>query len=243
MADPLDVIELLVQDHRLIGRLLEQLDEEQQPYELRLLYQRLVDLLSAHEAAEQQLVFPALRSALPAGEREAANRLAEHAEIDELLAELRAHAPAGAEFAKGVSALIIELQSHFRHEEESTFPRIEAALSPHQMLELAELATPTMASPPADLYGDVAQRVTQVLDHQINPAIALHGGHAELVSVEGEAAYLRLSGGCSGCGMAAATIAQGIEVAIFKSVVDITRVVDVTDHASGTNPYYVPAKK
>jgi Fe/S biogenesis protein NfuA len=103
--------------------------------------------------------------------------------------------------------------------------------------------TPFMAGPPADLSGDVAQRVLQVLEQQINPSIAAHGGRADLVAVEDTAAYLRLSGGCAGCGMAAVTLSQGIEVAIRDSVPEITRVVDVTDHAAGTNPYFEPAKK
>ena len=97
--------------------------------------------------------------------------------------------------------------------------------------------------PPADLSGDVAQRVLQVLDGQINPSIASHGGHAELVAVEEGTAYLRLSGGCQGCGMASVTLTQGIEVVIKESVPEITNVVDVTDHASGENPYFESAKK
>jgi Fe/S biogenesis protein NfuA len=103
--------------------------------------------------------------------------------------------------------------------------------------------SPSMGMAPADLSGDVAQRVIQVLEEQINPAIAAHGGHAELVAVQEDVAYLRLSGGCAGCGMAAVTLSQGIEVAIRDSVPEITRVADVTDHAAGTNPYYEPAKK
>jgi Fe/S biogenesis protein NfuA len=99
------------------------------------------------------------------------------------------------------------------------------------------------ARPPADLSGDVAQRVTQVLDQQINPSIAAHGGEAELVAVEDGTAYLRLSGGCQGCGMASVTLSQGIEVALSESVPEVVRVVDVTDHASGTNPYFEPTKK
>jgi Fe/S biogenesis protein NfuA len=97
--------------------------------------------------------------------------------------------------------------------------------------------------PPADLSGDVPQRVIQVLDSQINPSIAAHGGHAQLVAVEGDTAYLRLSGGCQGCGMASVTLSQGIEVLLKESVPEILRVVDVTDHASGTNPYFEQAKK
>lgn len=104
-------------------------------------------------------------------------------------------------------------------------------------------ASPAMTGPPPDLSGDVPQRVIQVLDGQINPSIAAHGGRADLVAVEDGAAYLRLSGGCAGCGMAAVTLSQGIEVAIKESVPEIVRIVDVTDHAAGTNPYYEPAKK
>lgn len=105
------------------------------------------------------------------------------------------------------------------------------------------VASPAMAGPRADLSGDVAQRILQVLERQINPSIAAHGGHADLVAVEDESAYLRLSGGCAGCGMAAVTLSQGIEVALRESVPEITRVIDVTDHAAGANPYYEAAKK
>ena len=103
--------------------------------------------------------------------------------------------------------------------------------------------SPQMAPPPADLTGPVAQRVMQVIDQQINPSIAMHGGSAQLVAVEDATAYVRLGGGCVGCGMATVTLSQGIEVAIKEAVPEITSVVDVTDHASGTNPYYEPAKK
>jgi Fe/S biogenesis protein NfuA len=95
----------------------------------------------------------------------------------------------------------------------------------------------------ADLSGDVAQQLIRVLEQQINPAIAAHGGSAELVAVDESTAYLRLGGGCVGCGMVSVTLRQGIEVALREAVPVITRVIDVTDHASGTNPYYEPAKK
>ena len=95
---------------------------------------------------------------------------------------------------------------------------------------------PTM--PGAGLDTDIARRVTAVLDNQVNPSIASHGGHAELAGINGATAYLRLGGGCQGCGMATVTLSQGIEVAITQAVSEIDRVVDVTDHASGTNPYF-----
>ena len=102
---------------------------------------------------------------------------------------------------------------------------------------------PPRPSPAGGLDTDLARRVMAVLDRDVNPAIASHGGHAELAAVEGATAYLRLGGGCQGCGMATVTLSQGIEVAITQAVPEINRVVDVTDHASGTNPYFEQAKK
>jgi Fe/S biogenesis protein NfuA len=102
-------------------------------------------------------------------------------------------------------------------------------------------ASPAIPMPAAgELTGTVAERVAAMLEQEINPAIAAHGGRAELVAVEDGAAYLRLGGGCQGCGMAAVTLRQGIEQALRSAVPEITHVVDVTDHQSGTNPYYEP---
>jgi len=98
-------------------------------------------------------------------------------------------------------------------------------------------------TPGGGLDTDAARRVTAVLDREVNPSIASHGGHAELAGIEGTTAYLRLGGGCQGCGMATVTLSQGIEVAITQAVSEIDHVVDVTDHASGTNPYFEQAKK
>jgi Fe/S biogenesis protein NfuA len=87
----------------------------------------------------------------------------------------------------------------------------------------------------------LAERVRDVLEHSVNPSIALHGGRADLVAIEGRTAYVKLSGGCQGCGQAARTLTQGIEVSLTESVPEIVDVVDVTNHAEGTNPYYAPA--
>lgn len=86
----------------------------------------------------------------------------------------------------------------------------------------------------------LARRITAVLEESINPSIAGHGGRADLVGLDEDAgtAYLRLSGGCQGCAMSRMTLSQGIEVALKEEVPEITRVLDVTDHAGGENPYY-----
>jgi Fe/S biogenesis protein NfuA len=89
----------------------------------------------------------------------------------------------------------------------------------------------------------LVDRVQQVLNEQVNPAIAAHGGGAELVSIDGTIAYLRLYGGCQGCGLAQVTLRQGIERTLLEAIPELTQVVDVTDHASGENPYIESKKK
>lgn len=90
------------------------------------------------------------------------------------------------------------------------------------------------------LDGPLGTKVSAVLEEAVNPSIASHGGRADLVAMdeEGGVAYLRLSGGCQGCAMSRMTLTQGIEAALREEVPELTRVVDVTDHAGGENPYY-----
>jgi Fe/S biogenesis protein NfuA len=87
-----------------------------------------------------------------------------------------------------------------------------------------------------------AKAVQKVIDTQINPAVAGHGGHVTLLDVKDDTAYIALGGGCQGCGMADVTLKHGIEVMIKESVPEIRQIIDTTDHAGGTNPYYQPAK-
>ena len=86
--------------------------------------------------------------------------------------------------------------------------------------------------------GPLADRVMQVIEMQVNPAIASHGGSVTLVEVRDDVVYLEMMGGCQGCGMAAVTLAQGIRRIIMENVPDVRDIVDVTNHDAGANPYY-----
>ncbi len=79
--------------------------------------------------------------------------------------------------------------------------------------------------------------IERLIDTEINPSLASHGGRAKLTKVELPRAYVEMAGGCQGCGMAAQTLRDGIRVALTRKFPEITDVVDVTDHAAGTNPY------
>jgi len=87
-----------------------------------------------------------------------------------------------------------------------------------------------------------AQAVQEVIDSQINPGVASHGGHVALLDVKDNIAYIALGGGCQGCGMVDVTLKQGIEVLLKEAVPEIRQVIDTTDHAAGKNPFYQPSK-
>jgi len=90
-----------------------------------------------------------------------------------------------------------------------------------------------------ELMGNpLAVEVHEVIQEQINPGIASHGGIVTLVDVKEDCAYIRFGGGCQGCGMADVTLKEGVEKAIVESVDGIERVVDATNHADGADPYF-----
>ncbi|HEY2997136.1 MAG TPA: NifU family protein [Acidimicrobiales bacterium] len=89
-----------------------------------------------------------------------------------------------------------------------------------------------------ELTGSVEDKVRQLLDGQINPALAMHGGFAALDRVEGETVYVTMGGGCQGCAVSAMTLREGIARSIKEAIPEVVDVVDTTDHALGENPYY-----
>lgn len=118
---------------------------------------------------------------------------------------------------------------------------IGAAIRAH--LESGEPAVADAAwdsLPPSD---QIREHVQQVLDDDINPAVAAHGGVVRLIEVKDNVVYIQMGGGCQGCGQADVTLKQGIETAIRGAVPAVGDILDVTDHAAGRNPYYTPSGK
>lgn len=91
--------------------------------------------------------------------------------------------------------------------------------------------------PPSD--SPLCDRVRYVLDSDINPTLAGHGGRVSLVDIiDDRIAVLQFGGGCHGCSMSGATLKHGIENKLKEKFPEITEVRDATDHALGENPYY-----
>jgi Fe/S biogenesis protein NfuA len=93
---------------------------------------------------------------------------------------------------------------------------------------------PTVKAP----RGAIADKVQELLDQQVNPSIASHGGKILLADVQGTEIYMEMTGGCQGCAMSRMTLRQGVEKMIRQAIPEITAIHDITDHASGENPYF-----
>ncbi len=85
---------------------------------------------------------------------------------------------------------------------------------------------------------EIRKKVQTLFDVEVNPALGMHGGWVELIDVRKNSVYLRLGGGCQGCGSAKMTLKLGIERVIREKIPEVGEIMDITDHAAGRNPYY-----
>lgn len=84
----------------------------------------------------------------------------------------------------------------------------------------------------------IAKRLTTVLETEVNPSIAGHGGAIRLDRVEGNTVYIEMLGGCQGCAASTITLTQGVHEMFRAAVPQLGAILDVTDHGAGTNPFY-----
>ena len=90
------------------------------------------------------------------------------------------------------------------------------------------------------LQGTIKEQVQRILDEQINSMVETHGGVIHLIDVVEDTVYIEMGGGCQGCGMSTVTLKRGVESAIKDNIPEINTILDTTDHAAGSNPYYKP---
>ena len=81
------------------------------------------------------------------------------------------------------------------------------------------------------------RKIDSLLEEQVRPGLAAHGGNVEVIDVDNNQVFLKLTGGCHGCSASSATLKQGIEKVIKQNFPEIKDVIDLTDHQSGENPY------
>ena len=139
MAEPQNIIELLIHDHRGMAVLAEQMDSEGTPEQIHEAFVEFTTEYAAHESAEHEVVYPALLDAVPAADRNALTCLGHHRELNDLLAGMRGLDLPSVGFEQRASALLLEVRAHFA-EEENIFPLLETALDQTALVELAERA-------------------------------------------------------------------------------------------------------
>ncbi len=117
--------------------------------------------------------------------------------------------------------------------------QVGAAIRAQLQSGLAPIAPGTAAATPKDEM--IREKVQRILDEEVNPAIAMHGGTISILDVQAGIVYVKMGGGCHGCASSTATLKQGVEQTVKARVPEVVEILDTTDHASGTNPYYSPA--
>ncbi len=115
-------------------------------------------------------------------------------------------------------------------------PLIGAAIRAHIQSGQAAVSEEALKTAPAEDI--LREKVQKFLDENVNPAVASHGGYITLMDVQGKNLYIQMGGGCQGCGQADVTLRAGVETSLRQNFPDIGEILDITDHASGENPYY-----
>ena len=120
---------------------------------------------------------------------------------------------------------------------------LEGATLDHTESQGLVIRNPNKPKPPSveGLVSDdeLSAEVEALIKTEVNPALAAHGGFVTYVGHDGEGtAYLTMGGGCHGCSMSRMTMLEGVQTMLVEQVPAIERVRDLTDHASGENPYY-----
>ncbi len=102
----------------------------------------------------------------------------------------------------------------------------------------APLGTDENQTQATDPDAELLSAVVELLDRQVNPSVAAHGGQISADRVEDGTVYLRMSGGCQGCAASSVTLRNGVERMLRAALPRIREIVDVTNHSEGDNPYY-----
>lgn len=110
--------------------------------------------------------------------------------------------------------------------------RTRLAASEPIVVPVAQQASPADAA--------IRAALENLLDRDINPAIAAHGGQIAIVDVRNAVVSIAMSGGCQGCASSTATLRQGFETKARLVAPGIERIDDVTDHSAGVAPFYRP---
>ncbi|MCF6192991.1 MAG: Fe-S biogenesis protein NfuA [Kangiellaceae bacterium] len=138
--------------------------------------------------------------------------------------------------------LKIELESFNAYVDNDSIPYLEEALIDYQTDDMGgqlTLKAPNAKARKVDDDAPVIDRIRYLLESEINPQLASHGGQVSLAEfTEDGIVVLQFGGGCQGCGMVDTTLSEGIEKTLMEKIPEVKGVKDITEHEQGDNPYY-----
>jgi hemerythrin superfamily protein len=132
-----DVIELLEHDHREVEEMFAEFDKATDPKERRTIADKVIIELVRHSEAEEQAVYPAMRKALPDGDKLVEHEISEHSEAEEIMKKLDGMDPEDAQFGVLMGQLQSAITQHVKEEETEAFPRFRQHVSQDQLDKLA----------------------------------------------------------------------------------------------------------
>ena len=115
----------------------------------------------------------------------------------------------------------------------------EIAFVTDQLGSQLTLKAPNAKMRKVDDNAPLMERVEYVLQSQINPQLAGHGGRVTLMEITDDSlAILQFGGGCNGCSMVDVTLKEGIEKELLQKFPELKGVRDLTEHQRGEHSYY-----
>ncbi len=136
----------------------------------------------------------------------------------------------------------IELEKFNAYIDQESIPYLEEAKIDYQKDDMGgqlTLRAPNAKARKVDDDAPVVDRITYLLESEINPQLANHGGQVSLAEFTDEGiVVLQFGGGCQGCGQVDATLNDGIEKTLMEKIPEVKGVKDITEHEQGDNPYY-----
>lgn len=176
-AERQDLIGQLLEDHKQIEDALSGFDDDGDHSKWSQQFSALTNLLVRHEVAEEEILYPEVRRALPDGNRLAEDRIHEQSEAEELLSEMERAGAHNERFSGMLAKLRTAVQEHAQKEESTVFAALGSALDQEHLNRLggqynkAKALAPTHPhpgapdSPPGNIAADpVATVVDRVRD-------------------------------------------------------------------------------
>ncbi len=147
MPEPVNAVQLLVQDHQEVEAFFSQIEAAGGAASDEVVEQ-VVRELSIHAAIEEQVFYPAVQDASAEAEDTLLEALEEHHVAKLTLNELEKMAPDDKRFDAKVRVLIESVRHHVQEEEDELFPKVREAMTNEQLNDLGELLEKTKETAP-----------------------------------------------------------------------------------------------